>query len=355
MRTMRKHIGLGLIASLMVACAPQEEVKDAAVSATEGKGLQEVTITTVEEMNFEHYFNVHGTVEVEKNALVFPQAGGRIIDIKVTEGAKVSKGQVIATIDADVLSASMDEIATQLGLAKNAFEKQDRLWKKQIGSEMQFLQAKTNYEGLQKKMETLKKQKDQFVLRAPFAGVVDEIFPKVGEMAAPQMQFCRVINLNEVYIKADVSEDYIATVKAGTKVKVNFPSLNESFDARVARVGNFINKGNRTFKIRVNMANKKGMFKPNMLADVSVRDYYKEHADVVAARLIHQDRTGQEFIYGLTSDKKVTRINVQSGMSQNNKTIIIKGLEPEKKAGPIVIIDKGAKSVQAGQSVEVKK
>ena len=156
---MRKHIGLGLIASLMVACASQEEVKDAAVSATEGKGLQAVTITTLEEIDFEHYFNVHGTVEVEKNALVFPQAGGRIIDIKVTEGAKVSKGQVIATIDADVLSASMDEVATQLGLAKNAFEKQDRLWKKQIGSEMQFLQAKTNYEGLQKKMETLKKQR----------------------------------------------------------------------------------------------------------------------------------------------------------------------------------------------------
>ena len=110
---MRKHIGLGLIASIMVACAPQEEVKDAAVSATEGKGLQAVTITTIEEMNFEHYFNVHGTVEVEKNALVFPQAGGRIIDIKVTEGAKVSKGQVIATIDADVLSASMDEVSTQ--------------------------------------------------------------------------------------------------------------------------------------------------------------------------------------------------------------------------------------------------
>lgn len=350
---MKKYIGLGLAAVIIMACGSQKENKviDNDISNT----LQVVTSTTIEQMDFEHYFDVHGLVEVENNALVFPMAGGRIIDIKVSEGARVSKGQVIAILDADVLTASMDEVKTQLVLAKDAFEKQSRLWKKQIGSEMQFLQAKTNYEGLNKKMETLSKQKDQFVIRAPFNGVVDEIFPKVGEMAAPQLQFCRVIDLSEIYIKADVSEDYVATVKAGTKVKVRFPSLNESFEATIARVGNYINKGNRTFKVRINMPNSKGFFKPNMLADLSIRDYAKSDADVIATRLVQQDRTGQEFIYGLSEENEVVRMNIQTGMSQDKKTIILSGLDTFKTTDSITIIDKGAKSVQAGQRVEVKK
>lgn len=372
---MRKYIGIGILACLGVACSPAKyqaaklkaekdslntvktEIMDRILAIDAElekldttKKLQVVTTTMVQNVNFEHFFNIHGTIEVAENALVFPQAGGRILKIHVSEGSMVKRGQKIASLDAEVMNNTIAEVNTQLSLAKDAFEKQERLWNKKIGSEMQYLQAKTNYESLVKKLKTLQTQKDQFSVVAPFDGVVDEIFPKVGEMAAPQMQFCRVINLDQVYIKADVSEDYIDVIKEGTKVKVNFPSLEKEMEASISRVGNFINKGNRTFKVRINIANEGHVLKPNLLADLSIRDYFEENAPVVPTRLIQQDKTNQEFIYGLDKENKVYRINVKTGKSQDNQTIILEGLGEEVHT----LVDKGAKSVQSGETVEIK-
>ncbi|MBL4624056.1 MAG: efflux RND transporter periplasmic adaptor subunit [Flavobacteriales bacterium] len=172
-----------------------------------------VTVSPIEVKGFEHYFVVQGAVEADKNALVYPEAMGEIVAIRVKEGQSVSKGDVIMELDAKLVRSQIKELQTSYSFVKEMFEKQEKLWNQKIGSEIQFLEAKNNKERMEQSMKTLKARLDLYIVRAPFAGTIDEIVPKIGEAAAPQMPVARVVNLSKVYIKSDVSENYISSVK----------------------------------------------------------------------------------------------------------------------------------------------
>jgi len=315
--------------------------------------LAVVTVDSVKNKTFEHYFEIHGNVQVEENANIFPEAPGVVKKIYVKEGDFVGKGQLILALDAGPLSSNLKEIENALDLATKVFEKQSRLWEQKIGTELQYLEAKNNKESLEKRLAATQRQYDMYTIKAPFDGIVDVITPKVGEMTSMAMPAVRVINLSKVYIEAEVSESYLNKIKKGTQVKVFFPSLNVEMNSMVERIGDFINPANRTFKIRVVINNTNGVLKPNLLAQIKIRDYVMDNAFVVPSRIIQQDRKGQNYFYSLeilpNKDAKVIKVDVETGMAYNNETIVISGAD----AG-MIFVDKGARSVQEGEIVEVK-
>lgn len=310
-----------------------------------------VTIKEVEVKTFSHFVEVQGAVETGGNATLYPQANGTIISIVAKEGQKINKGDVILRIDAGMLQSTLKEVETSYDLAKQVFEKQERLWKDKIGSELAYLQAKTNKEALEQKQKTINEQLDLYVVRAPITGVVDEIMPNIGEAANPAMPVARVINYDDTYIKADVSEDYITTIKQGTLVKVFFPSLNKEYEAKVDRTGSFINPANRTFKVHVSLNDIDVDLQPNLLADLHIRDFYQDTAIVIPSSVIQQDRKGHEYVYLTTQEGKkevVKKIILKTGVSYKNETIVLEGLKGHES-----FIDKGARRVQEGDVVEI--
>jgi len=313
-----------------------------------------VNVTTLEVQpgNFAHYFTVQGVVEAEHNAQIFPEAAAIITDIHVKEGDRVQKGQTLITLEHRVVSSSIDEAKTALDLSKTLYDKQKRLWDQKIGSEVQYLQAKTNYEAAQERLQTLEAQSALYEIKAPFAGIVDEITPKVGEMANPIAPAIRLINMDDVYIKADVTEGYINKIKAGDSVDVTFPSLGINRTSVITRKGNFINPNNRTFKIRIDLKNNGLEVKPNLLADLKIRDYEADSTISIPSNLIQQTPSGEEFVYVLqgTGDTATAqKVMVKSGVSYDNDTEIMSGLKPGD-----VLIDKGARSIKDGDLVSVK-
>lgn len=312
-----------------------------------------VTLSSIDVKTFNHFVDVQGAVETGGNALVFPEAPGTIVSIMVKEGSRVNKGDVILKIDADVVLSTLNEVETQLELAKQIYEKQERLWKEKIGSEVQYLQAKTNKESLEQKLKTVKQQANMYVVKSPITGVVDEVLPKVGESANPGMPVARVINYNETYIKADVSENYVSVLKEGTLVNINFPTIKKSFESKLSRVSDFINPTNRSFKIYIDLSNVKADLKPNLLADISIRDYSQDSAVVIPSSIIQQDRSGDNYVYVIAekqNQKFVKKVIVKPGLSYSGQTIILDGLTGNEK-----YIDKGSRSVQDGDQVEVVK
>jgi len=312
-----------------------------------------VTTSNVEVKPFKHYFDIQGFVEVGGEALIYPEAQGRIISISKKEGSRVTKGDVIAQLDARVLQSTIKEVETNLKLVKELYEKQERLWKQNIGSELQYLQAKTNKEALEQKLRTLKEQLDMYTIKAPFTGVIDEIIPKNGEAANPIMPIARIINNDEVYIKADVSEDYISKINEESLVKVYFSSLEKEFETKISRIGSYIKPENRTFKISINLDDFDGPIKPNMLADIKIQDFNKDTAVVLPSRIIQQDRQGNEYIYLIRKEGSANLVQkaiIKTGLSYKNETIIIDGLIGEEE-----YIDKGARSVQDGDQIELAK
>ena len=314
---------------------------------------KKLTIVTAEKpaiQNFRHYFKVYGEVETDQNTQIFPELGGTILAIMVKEGDKVSKGQALMRIDTEILEEQIREVETRLELAETTYQKQKKLWDKNIGSEMQYLQAKNNRDALATNLEALKVQKGKALVQAPFSGVIDEILPKVGESAMPGMPLMRLINLSQVYVTADISESYVGKVKQGDHVMVEFTNYGVEKESTIARTSEFINPNNRTFKIKVNLDNSDGLYKPNMVARINVMDYSKDSVVVVPTRLILEGSGGRQYVYVVEEDQGgvvAMKRQVEVAKSYRGMAEISKGLN-----GDEWVVSKGARAIRDGQFVD---
>ncbi|GAB5555875.1 MAG: efflux RND transporter periplasmic adaptor subunit [Schleiferiaceae bacterium] len=374
-----KNLALASIALLLFACtekddlAKLQETKDSLKK--EYKKIQEeiavvdlaiaeldttqklsyVSTLEVESRNFSHYFEVYGNVEADFNATIYPEATGLVNRILVKEGQDVSKGQVLIELDNTLLLTQIDEAQTSYDLAYTLYEKQKSLWDQKIGSEVDYLRAKNSMEASKSRLKTLKEQVAKTKITAPFSGKVDAIYPKVGEMAMPQMSALRMVNMDKVYIKAEVAERYVNSVKPGTIADVSIDVIDFMEEVPIQRVSEYINPDNRTFTVQLDLNNKKNSLKPNMLASVKIKDYESDSTVVLPNRIILQNPQGNDYVFVIEpleggEKGKVVRQLITIGSSYRGETEILEGLKPGQ-----ILVDKGARSVKAGQMVAISK
>jgi len=317
------------------------------VSATAKTGKL-VTAQKAELKHFRHFIEMQGTATSKENVAILPEASGVIKQILVTEGQSVSKGQVLMILDDEALAKQIDEVQTGYELANTIYEKQKMLWEQKIGSEVQFLEAKNKKETAEKALERLNIQLSKFRVTSPINGTVDEINVNAGELASPQRQVIRIVNLDEVQVHADASENYISAVHKGDSVLVNFPAINVSKRTIIHAVGQVINPVNRTFGVDVKLSNADKSLKANLMAIMKVSDYENKKALTVPTKWIQQDGN-QDFLYvavtegGKTIAKKRT---VKKGNTYNGETEILEGLI----AGDNVITE-GSRDITDGEVV----
>jgi len=329
------------------------ELENEIIAKDSTRRFHSVTVLDIVPQPFKHYFQVYGTIQASKSISIYPETNGIISKIYVSRGQKVSQGQLLVELDGNVLGRNITEIKTSLELATILYEKQRKLWfDEKIGSEVQYLQAKNNKESLETRLATLEAQYKMTRLRAPFSGVIDEIFPKEGEMASAMQPLIRLVNLSDVYISADVSEAYVGQISRGTKALATLTSINHSVESEVVQVGSFINPTNRTFKVEVALPEKNELYKPNMLASVNLLDFVTDSAIVVPSSIIQQSPSGENFVYVLNKIAndlgEVKRVDVEIGLTYENATHVKSGLAPGD-----LLINKGSRSVKDGQRVRV--
>jgi membrane fusion protein, multidrug efflux system len=307
-----------------------------------------ISVTELTGQRFEHFISVTGSVEADLDINVSPESPGIIKDVLVTEGQQVSKGELLGSLNTDALERSLDELQIQLELAETNFKRQKNLWDQNIGSEMQFLQARTNMESLVKRIEGIKAQIRMSEIKSPVDGVIDIVYQKAGEMGSPQIPFAKVLNIQTVRIYADVSESYITSIKPGDRVKINFPALNLELEAPIRRIGNTIDPNNRTFRVRIDLQNRNRMIKPNLISIVQIRDYLAEDAIVIPTLYIKEDFRGK-YTFIVENDRETQRarkVHIETGRTQNNRTEVVKGLTEGMK-----IISEGYNQVSDGTPV----
>lgn len=239
-------------------------------------------------------------------------------------------------------------------LAKTTFERQERLWNQKIGSEIQYLQAKSSYEGQQKAVNQLKSQLGKTAVKAPFSGVIDDVITDQGSVVSPGVsQLMRIVNLDDMYIKTDVPETYISNITKNKEVQVEFPVLGKSITSKVRQAGNYINPANRTFKVEIAVPNSDKDIKPNLTAKLKINDYTNEKAILIPLSIISEDADGQQYIYivdEVNADNEATakRVIIETGKPQGDEIEVLKGLSNNAQ-----IIQEGARTVKDGQVVKI--
>ena len=314
------------------------------------KKLHVITVLPVKNEIFKHFIEIQGVVQADKNIEIRPELGGTVKAIYVKEGQQVNAGQVLLQLDDSSIKNNIDELNTQLSLANTTFERQKRLWEQKIGSEMQFLQAKAQKEGLENNLVSLKTQSNKMRITAPFSGIVDEIFPRNGELTNPQMPVVRLLNLDNVYVEAEITETYLPVIKIGTETMLYFPSINKEMTSEITQVGNYINPNNRSFKTRINIANKDQTIKPNLLADLKILDFQIEGI-TIPSTLVQKDQQGNTYVFTIKNENDET-IVVKSLITveneYNNQVYISEGLTENDQ-----LVNAGARIVKAGDLVNI--
>lgn len=313
-----------------------------------------ITAEVITDTIFKHFVEVQGNVETDQNVVLKAEYSGVLTDIYVKNGQRVSKGQRLAKIDDGGLSSQVAQQEVQMALAKTTFERQERLWEQKIGSEIQYLQAKSNYDAAKNANQQLRTQLAKTIITAPFSGVVDDVISDPGQVVSMgQSDIIRLVNLSNMYVKASIPETYLKNVNEGTMVIVNLASINEEFTGKVRQVSNYINPNNRSFEIEIEIPNKDGLVKPNMIATVKVNDYQAENAITVPENVLQENSQGETiaFIYKPINDSigEAKRIIIETGLSYSNHTEVKSGI----KKGD-TIIKEGAKTLRDGQRVIIK-
>ncbi len=302
--------------------------------------------------HFAHYVEVSASLEAINSAFISPEISGQIQTVHVSEGQFVQKGELLVSLNADIINASIKELETSYELAKTVYAKQEELWSQKIGSEIQYLEAKNNKESLESKLNSLKLQRSKSRIVAPISGIVDNIHIKKGELAMPGAQIIELVNIGSFFVNADVSEKYIPVVKRGNEVSVGFPTFPDwKMKTTVYRTGNVIKAANRTFTLQAKIANQDNKLKPNMLATVKFRDFEIDNALVVPSILVKEDFKGK-YLYkiGEEDGKKVARKTyVKTSYSNDTGTMITGGL----KEGDQIIVE-GYNVMKDGIEVEIQ-
>ncbi|MDX1651027.1 MAG: efflux RND transporter periplasmic adaptor subunit [Brumimicrobium sp.] len=291
---------------------------------------------------FEHHVIVQGDVITDKAVTINAEANGIIQSVEVKEGQRVRTGQVLARIDTEILQRNIEELKTRLDFAEYTYNKQKELKQRGVGTEFELEQAENQYEALQYQLKTLKAQQAKTIVKAPFDGVVDEIFMHQGEMAGVQAPLLRLVNNSNVRIVGNISEAYYTKVKEGSIAKAYFPTLKDTLNLKISSIGNFIHPTNRTFRVQADVENNKVLL-PNMLAELQVTDLSLDSAVIVPARAVLKSQNNEDYIFILNKKDdafKAEKIFVEIISQQKGETAI----RPKTRAlkeGEKVVIDGG--------------
>ena len=319
------------------------------------KKLPLVTTQKSEQTVFNHYVELQGAVNTRQNVLLYPEVPGILERVLVKEGNKVKKGQLLAVIKDGGMSQQLQQLESQAALSQTVFERQERLWAQKIGSEIEFLQAKTNYTSQKNAVEQLKNQLEKTKITAPFDGTIDVVYKEEGTVVAPGQgsEMFRILNLENMYIEAEVPENYVSSITKGKKVQVHFPILGKSITSSVRQVGNFINPNNRSFKVEINVPNPKKDIKPNLTVRLKINDYQNKNAVLLPQSIISENAQGEQYIYVVVDKQKNNEATAQKVLIKTGKTQgdIIEVLAP--LTSQVEYIQEGARTVHNGQKVKI--
>ena len=329
------------------------EINNGIMLLDENEQIQVISKFNVIEKEFITYVELQANLKSRKNVVILSEFQGTLKNLFVREGQLVKKGELLAEINDSGLKEQLDQMLIQANYTKDNFDRVKRLWEKSIGSEMQFLKAKSDFETSDKMVEQIRDQLSKTKIYAPFGGEIDEIISNLGSNLVPGSPILRVVNLDKIYAEAQVPEKYVSSIELGTEALVSIPLLNKEVTSKIVQSGNFINPNNRTFRVEAPVENQDKRIKQNLNARIKIKNYSNLKALVVPLRVIREDASGKPFIYKLvTTDKKDVFLTVKSfveiGANNDEEIEINKGLS----IGDIIVLE-GANNVEDNQRVRV--
>ena len=330
-----------------------ERVTEKLASFEDASKYALVEAEEVKKSNFKHFIKAQGSVTTDENILIYPEFTGLLEAVYVKEGQRVKKGQRLAKIDDAGMQNQLQELKAQRDLIQTRFERQQRLWNENIGSEIQFLEAKTSFEQIDNSVQQLQQKLAKAEIKAPFDGVIDQIITDQGQVVMQnQNALFRIVNLRHMYVEANIPETYVGKINEGTETQVQLKALGIDFKTEVSRVSNFIENSNRNFRVRVNLPDSLNNLKPNLIAVLQLNDYTNTEAIKISENVLQETAAGDFFVYKLKKNEDNTAVavfqKVVPGRNYQGRIEILSGLNEGD-----LIVTEGARTLKRDEKVRI--
>lgn len=329
----------------------EEDIAKTDTSAASAANAKLVEIKPIESDKFKHYIDLQGKVDAENIAFVSPRGmGGQVKAVYVKQGDAVKKGQLLIRLDDAVTRQQIGQLNVQLDLAKTLYDRRKNLWDKQIGTEVELLQAKSNVENLQKQLSLLNEQHSMSNVRAEISGVADMVNIKVGEYFTPStagMKGIRIVNTANLKVTVEVPEHYLHKVDEGSVIEITLPDLNKSVSSKVSVKGSMIDPSSRSFYIEAKIPQSKD-FRPNQIALVRIQDYQANNAITIPMNTLQNDEKGKYVMVAVNENGKLKarKRPIEVGELYGNNLEVKAGLKPND-----ALITEGFQGLYDGQLV----
>ncbi len=312
--------------------ALEDEIKSSGAKLDSREKIVNVAVSNVETSKYNHFITVQGRIDGDENATISAKVPGLVLNVLVKPGSVVKAGQVLAEFDGKAVRKQIQPLETNLAFLTDLYNKQKALWDKQIGSEIQYKQAKTNKEALEQNIAAMREQLSMYKITASVNGTIDVVNLKIGQMAMPGMPYFTIVNFNKLKVKADVAETFANKIKEGNVAQVEFPDINKSITSKITYSGKGISTLNRTFGVEVALPND-NTYLPNMIAVLKIIDYSKDNAIVIPVNCIQNSQDGTNVYVAVTEKGKTIAKKrlVKVGSTYNDKAEILSGLEKDEK------------------------
>ncbi|MGI4022946.1 MAG: efflux RND transporter periplasmic adaptor subunit [Janthinobacterium lividum] len=308
---------------------------------------QSADVSTVEVKTgpFTNYIQIQGKIDAQDNVTAYPQSPGTITAINARAGQHVSKGQVLVQLDNSVLQQNIAQAQSQISLLNTLYQRQKNLWDQKIGTEVQYLQAQTNLQSSQKQLAALRQQASMYRITSPISGTIDQMDLKLGQVAQPGVTGIRIVNADNLKVKADVPESYSGSVGTGNNVKILVPDAKDSLVTKVTFAAKAIDPTSRSFAVEIKLPTRKSL-RPNMTAILKIADYTKSNAIVIPIKAIQKSEDG-DYVF-VNDSGTAKRKNVKIGATYGGQSEILSGLNAGEQ-----LITAGAADIEDGDKIKV--
>lgn len=327
-----------------------------------------VSVDTVAKQDFAHYIELQGKIDADNIAYVAPQGmGGLVKAVYVKLGDRISKGQAILKLDDALTNQAMigakqgvDMLKARLEQTRTVYERRQNLWKQNIGTEIEVINAKADldalqsqYNGAESAYKAAQEQLSQTVVRAEISGVIDEMNVKPGEVFLPQSAAqpgmgIRIVNTSSLKMVTSVPENYITRVKKGSKALVTVPETGKApYETVISTIGASVSSTTRSFITEAKLPTDP-LLKTNQTASVKILDYQVKDAIVVPVNVVQTDEKGKYvFVMEKSGSKLIAKKKqVTVGEVYSGQIEIKSGLTHGE-----LIVSEGYQSIYDGQAI----
>ncbi len=351
-REMTSKWALGL-AGLAAACGGSAEAGDTIPPLVEGATRAiNVEVESIAPTGFTELIRLTGTVRANRDVVVSATEAGLVTSILVDQGNPVASGEAVARLDDTQLRAQVEEARARADLARESWERRRQLFEEdQVGSEMQYLEARYAAEQSAASLSALSARLDATVIRAPFEGVLDSRDIELGSMIMPGTPVARVVDLDPVRVRGGVPERFALDVRPGSRATVTFQVLEgEVFEGSITYVGAAVDPEDRTFPVELTLANPGGLIKPEMVANIEIVRETRADVVVVPREVVLRVEDGYvAYVVEGSGEEGVARLrSVRLGPAQRNRVVVEEGL----RAGDRLVVI-GQQLVSDGDRVRV--